>query len=66
MSQIITFPPGTFPEPKPQGPSPEALLALLDILSVQQTQTPEQAKPKRRIGFVLPEPKEHKDETGNA
>jgi len=51
MSQIITFPPGTFPEPEQQAPSPEALLALLDLLNVQQTQT----KPKRKIGFVLPD-----------
>tara|TARA_R110001599_G_scaffold217767_1_gene415954 strand:+ start:475 stop:675 length:201 start_codon:yes stop_codon:yes gene_type:complete len=63
MSQIITFPPGTFPEPEQQAPSAETLLALLDLLSTQQTAAQEQ--PKRRIGFVLPEPKENKDENEN-
>ena len=53
MSQIITFPPGTFPEPEQQAPSHEALLALLDLLNAQQTQV--QTKPKRKIGFVLPD-----------
>ena len=60
MSQIITFPPGTFPEPEQQQPSPEALMALLELLNAQATQ--EQPKPRRKIGFILPETKE---EAGN-
>ncbi len=53
MSQIITFPPGTFPEPEQQAPSPETLLALLDLFNAQHAQV--QTKPKRKIGFVLPD-----------
>tara|TARA_A100001391_G_scaffold59299_1_gene36776 strand:+ start:699 stop:893 length:195 start_codon:yes stop_codon:yes gene_type:complete len=64
MSQIITFPPGTFPEPEQQAPSAEALLALLDLLNAQQVQP--EAKPKRKIGFVLPETGGSKDEHKHA
>ena len=56
MSQIITFPPGTFPEQEQKQPSAEALLALLDLLNAQQAQAQVQ-KPKRKIGFVVSEPR---------
>ena len=59
MSQIITFPPGTFPEPEQQAPSPETLLALLDLLNAQQTRV--DAKPKRKIGFVLPDERKQEE-----